>query len=376
MLDSILAQKLAKRIMKQLGYNINIMNDKGVIIASGDSKRIGDFHEIAYKIIKDKLNIGVAKEINEGIGIKAPGVNMPIVYENQIIGVVGISGNPDEIMSFAQLVKLSVETMLEHELYKEQVRRKQTNKNSFLNALLYEEPINCNRIDKLANELQYEEKYYRLPVIIKLSTVSSSSHVLSQIKNIPSHLKQDISFEIGADKIVVFKSILSDPVKSFKEKVLQYTNEINRVLADSRGASECIYYAGTLQKEYVNYRQAYQHAFWLENYLNYDKGVYFFNDYVLEYLQNNIPIDIYDGIFSAYKDALDNVGKEIFIDTIEAFYKNRLSVSDTAKHLYLHRNTVLFRLKKIKQLLGLDLLNNIYDSQLLFQILHYYKSKK
>jgi Regulator of polyketide synthase expression len=189
----------------------------------------------------------------------------------------------------------------------------------------------------------------------------------------PIHLKQDISFEISNDRIVIFKSIFQDAVKTYKGKILQYIAEINNLLSDRKDVNNCFYFVGTLQKEFAKYRLSYQHASWLENYSKGNGGILFFYDYALEYLQGSIPLDVYEGIFSPYKETLDDFGKDVFINTLEAFYMNRMSISDTAKSLYLHRNTVLYRLKKIRQYIGIDPLSNIYDSQLLFQILHYYK---
>ena len=277
-------------------------------------------------------------------------------------------------MSFAKLVKLSIETMLEYEFYKEQVRRKQTTRNSFLNALLFEEPLSCSKIGKLAKQLQYNGELYRLPLIIKLVSPGNITQLLSLIKGIPSYSQQDISFEISPDTLIIFKPIFPNPVKSFRQKIQQFVNEINLALANTGTSAQCAYYAGTLQKEYQKYRIAYQHALWLENTVPSDSGVYFFHDYVLEYLQHSIPVHIYEEVFSVYKELLGNTEMKSLIDTLDAFYKNRLSVCQTAKYLYLHRNTVLHRLKKIKQLLGIDPLNNFYESQLLFQILHYYKT--
>jgi Sugar diacid utilization regulator len=370
MLDSVLAQKLVKRIMKQLGYNVNIMNDKGIIIASGDQRRIGDFHEIAYKIIKDKLDISIANETGEGIGIKSPGVNMPIIYKNQVIGVIGVSGNPEELTGYAQLVKLSVETILEHEFYKEQIRRNHSSRNTFLNALLYEEPINYRRIEKLANELHYEENHFRIPILV--STDYIIGNIFSQIQSIPSHNKQDIPLENGNNRIVIFKTISEDHLFCYKEKVMQYIAEIKKLMSSLKDIGESIFLVGMPQKTYTKYRIAYQQSSWLEEYTQVTNGIYFFCDYILDYMKEQIPPDIYDGVFSSYKGILNNIGNDI-LDTLEAFYRNRLNVNKTAEALFLHRNTVFFRLKKIKQFMGLDPLNNIYDSQLLFLILHYYK---
>jgi len=41
--------------------------------------------------------------------------------------------------------------------------------------------------------------------------------------------------------------------------------------------------------------------------------------------------------------------------TIQAFFENNLNVSETSRKLFVHRNTLVYRLEKIKKLTGLDL---------------------
>jgi carbohydrate diacid regulator len=43
------------------------------------------------------------------------------------------------------------------------------------------------------------------------------------------------------------------------------------------------------------------------------------------------------------------------IHTIETFFDNSLNLSETARKLYIHRNTLVYRLEKIRKLTGLDL---------------------
>lgn len=52
MIDVALARKFIEQITQYTDYNINIMNDQGVIIASRDPKRVGTFHEVAYYIVR------------------------------------------------------------------------------------------------------------------------------------------------------------------------------------------------------------------------------------------------------------------------------------------------------------------------------------
>lgn len=51
-LSEALAQDIVNRIMKDIPYNINIMNDKGIIIGSGNPSRIGTEHRGAIKALE------------------------------------------------------------------------------------------------------------------------------------------------------------------------------------------------------------------------------------------------------------------------------------------------------------------------------------
>lgn len=53
-LDNQIAKKIIKKIMNDTDYkiNINIMNEYGEIIASGDKYRIGKIHSELWKLLK------------------------------------------------------------------------------------------------------------------------------------------------------------------------------------------------------------------------------------------------------------------------------------------------------------------------------------
>ncbi len=54
------------------------------------------------------------------------------------------------------------------------------------------------------------------------------------------------------------------------------------------------------------------------------------------------------------KGSLESLDRETLI-TIQAFFENNLNVSETSRKLFVHRNTLVYRLEKIRKLTGLDL---------------------
>lgn len=53
--------------------------------------------------------------------------------------------------------------------------------------------------------------------------------------------------------------------------------------------------------------------------------------------------------------------------TVDCFFENGMNISETARKLYMHRNTLIYRLNKIKKTCGIDLRN--FDMAVTFQIL-------
>ena len=54
------------------------------------------------------------------------------------------------------------------------------------------------------------------------------------------------------------------------------------------------------------------------------------------------------------------------LNTIDIFLENSLNVSETARQLYVHRNTLLYRLEKLQKATGLDI--RVFDDALTLKI--------
>ena len=65
------------------------------------------------------------------------------------------------------------------------------------------------------------------------------------------------------------------------------------------------------------------------------------------------------------KNSIDSLDQETLF-TINKFFENNLNVSETSRKLFVHRNTLVYRLEKIKKLTGLDLRQ--FDHAIVFQV--------
>jgi len=70
-------------------------------------------------------------------------------------------------------------------------------------------------------------------------------------------------------------------------------------------------------------------------------------------------------------EVFNNLDDEI-IKTIQQFFENSLNISETARKMYLHRNTLVYRIEKVQKQTGLDVRN--FEEAILFKAAHMVKS--
>ena len=96
--------------------------------------------------------------------------------------------------------------------------------------------------------------------------------------------------------------------------------------------------------------------------------VYDFGAQTLERLADLIP----SGKAEAFRQRIippeaEKVMTEETIETIRAFFRNDLNLSTTARELFIHRNTLLYRMEKVRKATGLDLRK--FEDAAVFRIL-------
>ncbi|AIQ38421.1 MULTISPECIES: CdaR family transcriptional regulator [unclassified Paenibacillus] len=128
-----LAGQIAQEMMSVVPYNINVMDENGFIVGSGDLKRVGTLHEGARIAIQS----GHVFEVYEdGSGMK-PGVNEPIIIDHKVLGVVGITGHPDEVRPFSKLVRVTTILLIEQEARNKQEQDDRVRRVKFYHELSY-----------------------------------------------------------------------------------------------------------------------------------------------------------------------------------------------------------------------------------------------
>ncbi|WP_130176536.1 sugar diacid recognition domain-containing protein [Cryobacterium sp. SO1] len=107
-----LAQGVTDAAMADVVYNVNIFDADGVIIASGDPARLGQVHQGALLALKTREPVEIAVDD----GDTKTGINLPFAVDGELIGVVGITGPLTEVRPLARLVRTTVSLLVQQNL--------------------------------------------------------------------------------------------------------------------------------------------------------------------------------------------------------------------------------------------------------------------
>lgn len=89
------------------------MDENGVILAGTSPVRRGQLSPRgAAQVIRQRLPSLTVWEDDRKAGVQR-GINLPIVLDDQLVGVVGVTGDPEEVSAFEDMIKRLTEIMVD-----------------------------------------------------------------------------------------------------------------------------------------------------------------------------------------------------------------------------------------------------------------------
>ena len=168
-LDHDLAQDIVDRAMAILPCNVNVMDSQGLILGSGEPERINTRHEGAQLVLANgrivELDVDAAKCLK---GVQ-PGVNLPLMLDGRLIGVLGLTGDPQQLRTAGELLRMTAEMLLaqRHLQVEQQWRRQRCDD---LLALLLGGTGDSPRLIDEAQQLGLKPQLPRVPCLFELES--------------------------------------------------------------------------------------------------------------------------------------------------------------------------------------------------------------
>ena len=125
------AQRIVDEISGIVGQHINMMDERGNIIASTDGTRVGHFHAGAKRIVEEGLPELYVRPEDATPTVRA-GLNLPITHGGRTVGVIGITGAYEQVIGYGQVVKKMTEILIREGNEQDEKRLDQRVRSRFL----------------------------------------------------------------------------------------------------------------------------------------------------------------------------------------------------------------------------------------------------
>ena len=177
---------------------------------------------------------------------------------------------------------------------------------------------------------------------------------------------QDFVLSINETDVAVIKQLSGTPTAEDLEKIALHMEETLRNELFLKTVIGIGTVAGHLRELSDAYKEA-QTAIDVGKVFDTEKNVINYENLGIGRLIYQLPTTLCDIFLSEVfkKNSIDSLDQETLF-TINKFFENDLNVSETSRKLFVHRNTLVYRLEKIKKLTGLDLRQ--FDHAIVFKV--------
>jgi len=365
-----LAKKIVDTAMCAVHCNVNIMDRDGIIIATGHPHRYRTFHKGA----KDAIDTNTVIEIYPNELYLYPGalqgINLPMVLDEQIVGAVGIFGHPDEVRDTGRLVKMVTELILERELLQQELHSKHRLREQFVEIALWhggkETPSKLKRIAKSLSINLLLPRFVAIfdssEIILKafleygeteLVLERAMEIILKKINDNALICDQDIAVILDK-RLLILKAFPADASETATREWAKKLVSIMSLIEDA----PIFCGLGAIVNAIPEYLASYKQAEYCLGNCTKTQSVrsIYDRDLLVRYIffearGNSVSLAV-RSIAISFKNMLSS--KNEHRQTIQTLLANNLDLNQTANSLHIHRNTLIYRLKRFRDETGLD----------------------
>lgn len=280
------------------------------------------------------------------------------VYDETRLEYILIAGGgSDDVYMVGKMAAFQIQNLLV--AYKERFDKDNFIKNLLLDNLLLVDIY--NRAKKLHIDVEA-----RRVVFILETGQGKDYNALENVKNVFHGKSGDFITAVDEKSIIIVKEAAPGDGYEQMQKIAEHI--LDAVGRNPDGSTHIAY--GTIVKELKEVSRSYKEAR-----MALDVGKIFFDEKeVIAYSSLGIGRLIYQLPIPLckmfIKEIFENKSPDDFdeetLTTINKFFENSLNVSETSRQLYIHRNTLVYRLDKLQKSTGLDL--RVFEDAITFKI--------
>lgn len=349
------ARRIAEENSKAIGRDVNVMDENGVILASTDPQRVGTVHEGARRLLSEGLDM-LRVDRGEQLPGAQEGVNLPVTLRGEVVGVIGISGPPDEVEVFGGIIRRMTEIQLEQLARQEQEEQLQQARDLFWEYLLFSEAVDPAEAGMRGALLGVDPALTRTAVELCLLQPDGAAPA-SELEStqLLSFLRRQLSGDAQAFCTVVHRRVLlflpggeneaMETVRALEEKLryrfpLRLYGGISAPSHGAQGLRRCGQQAKTACKTAL---------------LSPKPRIVRYRDVSLDTILESVPEELRRQTTEKVFGACTREEREELLETLRVWFRCGGSTERAAQRLCVHKNTVLYRMEKLHKKTGYSL---------------------
>ena len=331
-----LFQGIVHQMKDAIDRTIGVIDETSVVIACSELGKIGEVNES----VNSETLSSTAPFVVNGYTYRSFGSNAKYDY------AVFVQGTDEYAQKYAQLLSVSFASIKQY--YDEKYDRSNFIKNVILDNIL------PGDIYLKARELHFNSEVSRVCLLIKIVSKTDVS-AYDIVQNLFPDKSKDFVININEVEIALVKEIKPDTESRDLEKL---ASSISDTLS-SEFYTHCVVGIGTTVtgiKDLARSLKEAQSALEVAKVFDTDRTIVSYDNLGIARLIYQLPTTLCEMFLKEVfkRGSIESLDQETLF-TIQRFFENNLNVSETSRKLFVHRNTLVYRLEKIKKLTGLDL---------------------
>ncbi|NYF24380.1 sugar diacid recognition domain-containing protein [Sporosarcina sp. JAI121] len=369
------AQSVVEQFSSLLDIPISITDNTGMIIGSTDNKRLGSHHIVTAEVTKSGKIMFFSKEQIAGLVNVLPGIAAPLSFQQQTIGVLGLIGDPATVERYVPFVQSHIEMLIMENFRAKTIVSKMETMQHFIQCLLsYKEGEDLRKIQNYCEIHGFSLGLSRRCILLDIpSTVDqlpsikevqlfnqTEQDLFLYLTKLFVDNEQDLVIPLKAGQWLVVKHLNAEDTSAI-EKKLDYVSDSLQVFLQNRDMDskfmlsygECF---STIEGILHSYEQS-RKAMAIAKRNNFQQSIVSISDW------NLLSLALVEEMKLPSRQTLDKYIEKLsnhangaaLIESFLVYCEEQLNMSQAARKLYLHRNTLIYRIQQLQQLLTIDL---------------------
>ncbi len=331
-----LFQSVIHQMKDAVDRTIGVIDETGVVIACSELVKIGEVRQA----VRDELAYTTDMVVSGGMTYR------PLSSGTKREYIVFVEGDDAEADKISRLLCVSLGNI--KNLYDEKY-----DKGSFIKNIIMDNILPSDIYIK-SKELHFNAEESRVVLLVKFLG-KTDMMPFEMLQNMFPDKARDYVISVGEHEIVLVKEVKPGAENREMEKIagnIVDTMSSEFYVKVAIGVSTIVDNIKDLARAYKEAQIALDVGKVFET----EKSVVSYENLGIGRLIYQLPTTLCEMFLQEVfkKGSLESLDRETLM-TIQCFFENNLNVSETSRKLFVHRNTLVYRLEKIRKLTGLDL---------------------